>query len=37
VALIGLSGVVASMLRDYERRLPQMKPYRTRHDLWFWK
>lgn len=35
VALIGLSGVAARMLRDYEQRLPQMKPYKTRNDLWF--
>ena len=26
IALIGLSGVAAKMLRDYEKRLPQMKP-----------
>ncbi|MFC1572493.1 alanine/glycine:cation symporter family protein [Candidatus Eisenbacteria bacterium] len=35
VALIGLSGVVASLLRDYERRLPEMRPFKTRNDLWF--
>ncbi len=35
VALIGLSGVLAAMLRDYERRLPDMRPYKTRNDLWF--
>ncbi len=35
VALIGLSGVAAAMLRDYEKRLPDMKPYQTRNDLWF--
>ena len=37
VALIGLSGVVAKMLRDYERRLPDMRPYRKTTDLWFWR
>lgn len=37
VALIGLSGVARSMLRDYERRLPGMKQYRDQHDLWFLK
>jgi AGCS family alanine or glycine:cation symporter len=35
VALIGLSGVAARMLADYEKRLPGMRPYRTRNDLWF--
>lgn len=28
VALIGLSGVVVKLLRDYEKRYPEMKPYR---------
>jgi AGCS family alanine or glycine:cation symporter len=28
VALIGLSGVVARLLRDYENRRPTMTPYR---------
>ncbi len=37
VALIGLSGVAASMLREYEGRLPEMKPHKTRNDLWFWR
>jgi AGCS family alanine or glycine:cation symporter len=37
VGLIGLSGVAAAMLRDYERRKPQMIPYKTRNDLWFWR
>ncbi len=37
VALIGLSGVLSAMLRDYDRRLPQMRPYRTQTDLWFMK
>lgn len=27
IALIGLSGVVSGMLRDYEKRFPDMKPY----------
>ncbi|MBD3235674.1 MAG: amino acid carrier protein [Candidatus Eisenbacteria bacterium] len=35
IALIGLSGVAAQMLRDYEERRPSMQPYRTRTDLWF--
>ncbi|MCK4303057.1 MAG: sodium:alanine symporter family protein [Candidatus Eisenbacteria sp.] len=37
VALIGLSGVLARMVRDYDQRLPQMRPYRDHHDLWFMK
>ena len=37
VALIGLSGVARGMLLDYERRLPEMKPYRHQHDVWFLK
>jgi len=28
IALIGLSGVVGKLLRDYEKRLPNMKPRR---------
>lgn len=35
VALIGLSGVLARMVRDYDDRLPTMEPYRKGHDLWF--
>ena len=34
VALIGLSGVIAKMLRDYENRLLTMKPY-GRQKFWF--
>jgi AGCS family alanine or glycine:cation symporter len=39
VALIGLSGVVAKMLKDYEVRLPSMTPT-GRQYFWFldwWK
>jgi AGCS family alanine or glycine:cation symporter len=35
VALLGLSGVLARMVRDYDNRLPGMRPYRKDHDLWF--
>jgi AGCS family alanine or glycine:cation symporter len=37
IALIGLSAVVARMLRDYEQRQPGMRPYRQTTDLWFWR
>jgi len=36
VALVGLSGVVAHQLRDYEARLPAMKPVNPTQ-LWFLK
>ncbi len=35
VALIGLSGIAAKMLRDYEKRLPEMRPHRDKSDIWF--
>lgn len=37
IALIGLSGVARHMLKDYEQRLPDMRPYREKTDLWFLK
>lgn len=37
IALVGLSGVLARMVRDYDERLPTMRPYRKQHDLWFLK
>ncbi|MCK4413236.1 MAG: sodium:alanine symporter family protein [Candidatus Eisenbacteria sp.] len=35
IALLGLSGMLARMVRDYDNRLPDMKPHREHHDLWF--
>ena len=32
VALLGLSGVLARMVRDYDDRLQSMKPYRKGHE-----
>jgi AGCS family alanine or glycine:cation symporter len=37
IALIGLSSFVAKMLRDYEKRRPEMKPFSQKAHIWFWK
>jgi AGCS family alanine or glycine:cation symporter len=37
IALIGLSSFAAKMLRDYEKRLPDMRPIGRKAHLWFWK